>query len=153
MGEGSRLRAATEFLGFLALIASLGFVGTEIRQNTIAVRSATTQSVADQTMNLVLAMATDEHLPRLLARLADGVTQAELSPEDNQRLQLAMIAGLRRQENLYLQVEAGVLDRVSLANTSFSFYRNPFGRQLWSVVRPTFDQGFAGYWEEVLQEP
>ena len=153
MGEGGRLRAATEFLGILALVASLGFVGTEIRQNTVAVRSATTQAVADQTMNLTLAMATDDHLPGLVARLGDGVTRADLSPDDHMRLRLAMIAGLRRQENLYLQVQAGVLDRVSLGNTSFAFYQNAFGRELWASVRSTFHQEFARYWDEVLQEP
>jgi hypothetical protein len=150
MAEGVGLRSATEMLGLIALVASLGFVGMEIRQNTAAVRSATTQAVSDQTMALTLSMATDEHLPGLVYQLRAGVTEAELAPADYMRLRLVVLAGLRRQENLYLQVQAGILDAASLGNVSFSFYRNAFGRELWAGDRATFAPEFASYWDGVM---
>jgi hypothetical protein len=153
MSQEPRLRFAVETLGLVAVVVSLAFVGMEIRQNTTAVRSATTQAVADQAMELTLAMATDEHLPGLVANaLGGGLTQAELNPEDNMRLVLAVTAGLRRQENLYQQVQAGVLDASALDNVSFGFYRNAFVRELWLANRQFFDDAFAEYWDVILAE-
>ena len=150
MTEATKTRFVAEVLGLVAVIASLAFVGMEIRQNTTAVRSATIQAVSDQTMELTLAIATDEHLPRLVAEMRAGATQSELDPEDYMRLRLVSLAGLRRQENLYLQVQAGVLDAGALKNVSFGFYRNAFGRELWLANRAFFDADFADYWDGVL---
>ena len=123
----------------------------EIRQNTVAVRAATIQAVSDQAMELTLSMATDEHLPRLVYEMRqNGVTRADLSTEDRLRLRLVVVAGLRRQENLYLQVENGTLHRAALQNVSFGFYRNPFVRELWASDRQYFDPAFALYWDDIL---
>jgi hypothetical protein len=147
------MRIVVEVIGLIGLIASLGFVGLEIRQNTMAVRAATIQAVSDQAMELTLSMATDEQLPRLVYEMRqNGVTQADLSNEDRLRLRLAVVAGLRRQENLYLQVENGALPSDALKNVSFSFYRNPFVRELWASDRQYFDPDFATYWDEILAD-
>jgi len=153
MTDQSRLRFVTEVVGLSAVVASLGFVGMEIRQNTAAIRSATTQAVSDQAMELTLSMATDEHLPRLLSELHNGLTRSDFDPQDYRRLRLVVIAGLRRQENLYAQVRSGVLDSSALRNVSFSFYKNPYGRELWAEIRDTFDPEFTRYWDEIVAEP
>lgn len=61
-----------------------------------------------------------------------------------------MIAGLRRQENLYPQVRSGVLDAAALRNVSFGFDENAFVREIWEWVRGGFDEDFALYWDDVL---
>ena len=153
MDQRPKMRALAEALGIVALVASLGFVGMEIRQNTIAVRSATTQAISDQALELTLAMATDEHLPRLVyAMTQSGVTEADLETEDYMRLRLVVVGGLRRQENLYLQVQSGVLDEAALGNVSFGFYRTAFGRALWAEQRSVFDSDFAAYWDDVMRQ-
>ena len=153
MTDRTRLRFVTEVVGLSAVIASLGFVGMEIRQNTAAVRSATTQAVSDQAMELTLSMATDEHLPRLVSELHNGLTRSDFDPQDYYRLRLVVIAGLRRQENLYAQVRSGVLDPAALRNVSFSFYQNPYVRELWAEIRDTFNPEFTCYWDEIVAEP
>jgi hypothetical protein len=153
MTDRTRLRFVTEVVGLSAVIASLGFVGMEIRQNTAAVRSATTQAVSDQAMELTLSIATDEHLPRLVSELNNGLTRSEFDPHDYYRLRLVVIAGLRRQENLYAQVRSGVLDPAALRNVSFSFYQNPYVRELWAEIRDTFNPEFTRYWDEIVAEP
>jgi hypothetical protein len=151
--ESTRTRFIAEMLGLVGLIASLGFVAMEIRQNTTAVRSATIQAISDQAMELTLSMATDDRLPRLVYEMTrGGITEADLSGEDYMRLRLAVVAGLRRQENLYLQVQNGVLPRAALGNVSFSFYTNAFAREIWATDSGRFDAGFAQYWSEVMTE-
>ena len=153
MTDRMRLRFVTEVVGLIAVVASLGFVGMEIRQNTAAVRSATTQAVSDQAMGLTLSIATDEHLPRLVSEMHGGLTRSEFDPQDYYRLRIVVIAGLRRQENLFAQVRSGVLDPAALRGVSFSFYQNPFVLELWAEVRGTFNPEFTRYWDEILEEP
>ena len=51
-------RNILEIIGFFSVIASLVFVGMEIRQNTTAVRGATNQAISDQVSELLLTIAT-----------------------------------------------------------------------------------------------
>ena len=139
-----------EVLGLISVVASLGFVALEIRQNTTAVRAATIQAVADQAMQLTLVLATDPHLPRLVREMIDGAVRADLSVEDYARLSTAMSAGLRRMENVFLQVQTGTLKEGALRRVSIGFYRNPFGRELWATARGNYDPGFAKYWDATL---
>lgn len=150
MTDRTSPRFIGEMVGLVAVVVSLGFVGFEIRQNTTAVKSATTQAISDQAMALTLAMATDEHLPSLVQKMSSGTPPSEFSAEDRQRLQLVVVAGLRRQENLYAQVQAGVLDETALRNVSFDFYRNTFVNENWTQLREFFDSDFARYWDEVM---
>ena len=145
-------KETAEVLGVIGIIAGIGFLGFGIRQNTTAVRSATRQAVSDQAMELTLSMATDEHLPRLVNEMENGVTARDLDPVDIFRLRLVVTAGLRRQENLYLQVQAGVLDPSALSNVSFGFYNNAFVREHWGINRGYFNVDFARYWDDVLAE-
>ena len=46
-------RNRLELIGFISVIASLVFVGMEIRQNTTAVRGATNQAISDQALSLI----------------------------------------------------------------------------------------------------
>lgn len=154
MSNGAFKGRAVELAGLIGVIASLAFVGLEIRQNTRAVRAATIQAVSDQAMDLTLSLANDEHFPRLVTLMVeDGVVRADLSREDARRLIFVVVAGMRRMENVYLQVEAGILDEGALGRTTVGFYRNPFVRELWAATREDYDPGFAVYWEGMITDP
>ena len=132
MAEGVLKGRTVEIAGVVGLIASLGFVGMEIRQNTVAVRAATIKAVSDQAMELSLTIATDEGLSELVGRMRnEGVVRGDLEQRDNQRLAEVVAAGFRRMENVFLQVRAGILDEAALRRVGIGFYANPFGRELW----------------------
>ena len=60
MSESARaLSRWTEAIGIIGVIASLIFVGIEIRQNTQAVRGATYQSLTESSMELLFRLAED----------------------------------------------------------------------------------------------
>ena len=63
-----------EILGLLALIGSLIFVGIEIRQNSLAVRGATHQSISEQVTKLYMHVATNERLSKLVSQMLDSDT-------------------------------------------------------------------------------
>ena len=76
----------------------------------------------------------------------------EVSEEDIMRMKICALAGLRRIENIYQQVEARVLDRQALNSVGLSFYMNPFVLETWTRHREYFDPGFVLYWDEVLSD-
>ena len=133
-------RTIVEIIGFLSLVGSLAFVGVEIRQNTSAVRGATNQAISDQVGELMLTIATDDNLARLVKRLYDGETQDQFDPVDDMRLYMTIMTGLRRVENIFLQIEDGILDDRAFDRIGLSFYRSNYGQEIWQAKNPFFEK-------------
>ena len=144
-------RTIVEIIGFLSLVGSLAFVGVEIRQNTSAVRGATNQAISDQVVELMLTIATDDNLARLVKRLYDGETQDQFDPVDDMRLYMTIMTGLRRVENIFLQIEDGILDDRAFDRIGLSFYRSNYGREIWEANKQFFDREFVPFFEKLLK--
>ena len=71
----SDFASIAEILASVVVIASLAYIGLELRQNTQAMQQASYQSANDYLLQLDLAQATDEELNRL-------VMKAESTPAD-----------------------------------------------------------------------
>ena len=145
-------RTIVEIIGFLSLVGSLAFVGVEIRQNTSAVRGATNQAISDQVGELMLTIATDDNLARLVKRLYDGETQEQFDPVDDMRLYMTIMTGLRRVENIFLQIEDGILDDRAFDRIGLSFYRSNYGREIWQANKQFFDREFVPFFDELLNK-
>ena len=144
-------RTIVEIIGFLSLVGSLAFVGVEIRQNKSAVRGATNQAISDQVGELMLTIATDDNLARLVKRLYDGETQDQFDPVDDMRLYMTIMTGLRRVENIFLQIEDGILDDRAFDRIGLSFYRSNYGQEIWQANKQFFDREFVPFFEELLK--
>ena len=144
-------RTIVEIIGFLSLVGSLAFVGVEIRQNTSAVRGATNQAISDQVGELMLTIATDDNLARLVKRLYDGETQDQFDPVDDMRLYMTIMTGLRRVENIFLQIEDGILDDRAFDRIGLSFYRSNYGQEIWQANKQFFDREFVPFFEKLLK--
>ena len=144
-------RTVVEIIGFLSLVGSLAFVGVEIRQNTSAVRGATNQAISDQVGELMLTIATDDNLARLVKRLYDGETQDQFDPVDDMRLYMTIMTGLRRVENIFLQIEDGILDDRAFDRIGLSFYRSNYGQEIWQANKQFFDREFVPFFEKLLK--
>ena len=144
-------RTIVEIIGFLSLVGSLAFVGVEVRQNTSAVRGATNQAISDQVGELMLTIATDDNLARLVKRLYDGETQDQFDPVDDMRLYMTIMTGLRRVENIFLQIEDGILDDRAFDRIGLSFYRSNYGQEIWQANKQFFDREFVPFFEKLLK--
>ena len=144
-------RTIVEIIGFLSLVGSLAFVGVEIRQNTSAVRGATNQAISDQVGELMLTIATDDNLARLVKRLYDGETQDQFDPVDDMRLYMTIMTGLRRVENIFLQIEDCILDDRAFDRIGLSFYRSNYGQEIWQANKQFFDREFVPFFEKLLK--
>ncbi len=78
--DSVRLNDWIQALGIFAVVASLVFVGIEVRQNSVATRSATNAAVKDSFSELNLAIASSPELARAMVTLAENPDDA--LPED-----------------------------------------------------------------------
>jgi len=143
-------RNRLELIGFISVIASLIFVGMEINQNTTAVRGATNQAISDQASELYLTIATDRNLASLVKKLYDDVPKEEFDSIDEMQLFLTVMTGLRRVENIFLQLEDNILDDRAFDRIGLSFYRSVYGRQIWQENKQFFDRNFVPFFDNLL---
>jgi len=100
-----------EALAALGVILSLLFVGLEIRQNTLAVKSSTLQTISDSHRTLILESIHDESFSALVTRALNGETTEDFTDNENTRLFGYYIVYVSQLENTYVQLNAGILDK------------------------------------------
>ena len=105
----NRIRAK-EFVAATGVILSLVFVGLEIRQNTLAVRSSTLQALSDSHRDLVLGSLLSEEHSALISRTFQGETSEDFTDHENTRLFGYYVVYVSHLQNTYMQREAGVID-------------------------------------------
>ena len=154
--KSSKWIAVSEFAGALGVIATLIFVGTEIQQNTEAIRTSTVQAIADQDTTINLTYATDDRLAELVVltfedpeAYKDGT---KMSLADRLRLGMALRSALRRVENVYLHVQAGVLEPQALDRIGYAWYQTDFVRDYWEKAQNGFDREFVKFMSPKIAE-
>ena len=150
----SEWSAIAEIIGAAGIIGSLIFVGTEIQQNTSAIRTNTVQAIADQATTISLAFATDDRLADLVYELRDEtpLASSETSRGDMMRMDMAIRAQLRRVENIYLHVHGGALEAAALNRVGYGWYTIPYVKRYWDLAKSGFDPEFADFMDKKLLE-
>ena len=143
-----------EILGLVALIGSLIFVGIEIRQNSLAVRGATHQSISEQVTKLYMHVATNDRLSKLVSQMLASDTsnhnfRNQLNAADELSLDFTVLTGLRRIENIYLQESDGILSDKAFERIGLEFYQTPFSRETWEKYKTGFDKTFIDFFEKL----
>lgn len=120
-----------DLLGGIGVVASLIYLGVQIRQNTKALRSSSYHQAAEQTWNYCLAVAQDASLAEILAKRA--VDPADLTPAEQIRSRSADQALIFGFENMLRLHEEGLVDpdvwNNILAN-SMVFLDSPYCRAM-----------------------
>ena len=143
-------RSIFEIFGLFSVIGSLIFVGVEISQNTQAVRGATHQAVSDQVSEYYLTIASDERLANLTAlALRDEISRNELSRADQLSVDLVIITGIRRVENIYLQYTNGILKGDAFDRIGMGSYRGDYAKETWKDWKNEFDKDFIMFFEKL----
>ena len=122
-------KESAEVLGVLGVIASMIFVGVEIRQNTYAVRGATLHAVSQQSLDLVMAGVDNPELRSAVSAARENT----LSPEQRNILVWFISAKLRADENRFRQVQLGILEASIFQQLSHhAAYRLPYFAEYWN---------------------
>ena len=78
-------------------------------------------------------------------------TQDQFDPVDDMRLYMTIMTGLRRVENIFLQIEDGILDDRAFDRIGLSFYRSNYGQEIWQANKQFFDREFVPFFEKLLK--
>ena len=141
-------RTIVEIFGLTSVISSLIFVGVEISQNTKAVRGATHQSVSDQVSEYYLTIASDKRLADLAAlTFTNEIPRDELSKGDRLSLDLVIMTGVRRIENIYMQHKNGILGDDAFKMIGMDSYRTDYAKGAWNDWKSGFDPDFIVFYE------
>ena len=108
MVDSARLNDWIQAVGIFAVVASLVFVGIEVRQNSIATRSANNAAVKDSFRELNLAIATSPELARAMVSSAENPDDA--LPEDRLRVLALWRALFHVWSNVHRQHLNGTID-------------------------------------------
>lgn len=145
-GDSRVLGRWTELIGVLGVIASLVFVGIEIRQNTQAVRGATYQSLTESSMELLFRVADD---PEVGGQIDAWGAGEELDPPIRSKVEALVTAYLRHLENAYYQMEEGTLRPEFLENWSGNpTFGLPRFKVFWEQRKGAFGHDFQTYFEQ-----
>jgi hypothetical protein len=143
-GKGVR-----ETLAALGVIASLVFVGAEIRQNTTVARATARQAMADASNALAVSVYTDSEVFQDLGEWRNAREDAVLDC-DQTRMCLFALALARHHENVFFQAREGIVDEDVFASYGFSqnvAYLSPYWPQYWPQIRRLFHPDFIAAFE------
>ena len=146
-----------EFFGAVAVVATLIFVGIQVRQSTAASRLSGSQAAMHSWITVSLAVVNSEPLRRahyngLYPELKEGVDY----DEDGAVMTAFLNAGIKAVESNYLQWRAGNLSddlwwgyRATL-RMSFAFNRH--FNEFWEFSRLNYSPDFRVVVDEIRQE-
>ena len=151
MREVLSSEALREIAGFVAVAASLLFVGLEIRQNTVASRAAAYQEIGFNISEMYRELSLDSDLTGLLQASSDTSGYRELTPIGRAQVRSHIVGVLRMWETVRLQVDEGLLDESALAKLGFSvnprIYWPYFIDAEWDAIRSHMSEEFGQYLE------
>ena len=103
-------RTVRETLAALGVIASMIFVGLEIRQNTAAIQGATLQAISDTYTDFIHVNSLDPSQREVELLVFGGATEADLTPSQHQQMLTSLIAWVGMLENTFVQYRLGLVD-------------------------------------------
>ena len=106
--DSAKLNDWLQVVGLFGVIASLIFVGLQMKQDREVAVLAAYQARTDTTVEMTLAMATDPVLRSAWAKVLQGA-EAPLTPDENMALFAHNSALLYGFENVYYQFQSGFL--------------------------------------------
>ena len=141
-------RRTAEVLGVFGVIGSLAFVAFEIRQNTDAVRSATIQSISEQSFTSLAFFV--ENADLRAAFVADQAGTA--TPDQSFQVRSYWAAQLRAQQNRFLQIKLGILDEEMASQIRGAGESGDGGRARsfanhWATMKRNYPDDFVEYLE------
>ncbi len=104
--------AVRETIGVLGVVASLIFVGLEIRQNTAVARGQTRQELESMNQEWLTLITADPAYSDLWYRA--WIAGQDIAPDAEYRADMMMTQFMRRLENIYFQYSEGLVDETAL---------------------------------------
>lgn len=136
--------AIGEVIGATGVIATLGYLAFQIRQNTISLRAGTLQTMLEASVGLTDLCASDPELGRIFVLGANS--QSSLTEKEVIRFNFLMLSFLRRVENIYHQGRSGQVsesDWSGVKASSLGVLAQPGALEWWEENSYRFSEDFS----------
>ena len=148
--DWSMIGAIGEIVGALAVVASLVYVGRQVRLGNALAKAEAYRVVSLRTSEMLGAWAADEEFLRTArtgifersARLAD------LTADEQTKAVLYFASAVRIFETIHRQVEAGMLGPEAYDMLGGLMFRTPLFEDVWRRLRGAYAPDFAQVIEE-----
>ena len=145
------LGAVAELVSAVGVVASLVYLGVQIRRSSSALEAATNQAISDSTEYRLIAVAQSPELAGVWAKAMIG--RSELSQVELVQLEFFTRATFRSIQNAYFQHRQGLLSEHawrSYEGLLRVFARFPHVHRWWPAERAIYDAAFCEYVESML---
>jgi hypothetical protein len=140
-----------DFVGGLAVVATLLYLAVQVRQNTRALRAAAFDSAAEQFAQSQLALAQNPDLADLVERGSSDYTA--LPRAERRRYRAYFGQQLRNHEANFLKFQERLLSRSQWegyrAAVIYAFGR-PGWQQCWTEIKPSYSAEFRDYVDGII---
>lgn len=148
------LVAVAEITGAVGVIASLVYVGIQVRQNTRWLRSSVIESAGLRSSEMARNVAIDPELSSLVRAAMSGA--AGLNEEERWRFRLYLHSAIRNYEISYSHHRDGLLSTEHFAGLRENlrvWVGSPLFETWWETSEQMFEPGFAALVNELSQKP
>src|SRR5215472_9389222 len=146
----SDLASLGSFVSGLAVLVSVVYLATQVRQGHRASRAQIHQNIVGGWCNICDLVATNS------TAFTVGLTSSEkefaaMSDAGKAEFMAVIFAQFKHYENSYLQFQEGFVrkeDWEAWANMAFMYFRTPGARHWWTLRRAAFSPSFVRFIEE-----
>jgi hypothetical protein len=151
-GEANQMRwdalaAIGQLIGSIGVIASLIFVGIQVRQSVRASKATAFQGLVS---SIIQANMTTLEIPGLL-EIVDRARKGEaLEASEHRRYVVFALTAARLAQSAHYQMQLGLLDKSKLESVVYNLVRHlktAAGSAVWSELAPRSDPEFREYVE------
>ena len=147
------LAETTQLLGGIGVIASMIYVGIQIRNNSRAVRAATNLQISHTQTSSLYNMASNADLAELVVR--GGGDFAALKGLDRARFRFHAMFVLTFNQNIFFQHKIGTLtgdDWDSFSGDLVSYFDMPGARAAWPTYKKRFNTKFQAHVNQIVEQ-
>jgi hypothetical protein len=147
------LGAVGELLGALAVVLTLAYLATQVRQNSKSMKVAAKQEMTRQFSDYLDMLLNDD---KLLEIHTNGVNDGELTALDKQKFNMLMLKSFWYFASMHYQSETHSLDQedwVQSKSMIEGYCRQPGVKKWWGSRRTEFGPNFVlfieAHWEQL----
>ena len=145
------LAELTQLLGGIGVIASMIYVGIQIRNNARAMRAATYQQISVISLQGWLSLGHNGETTGIMLRGMDDFSA--LNRVEKARFRFIVMGYVKGFENAWFQRNIGTLresDWKAITNDLNSFFSTPGTHVAWPMVKSRFNAEFTAFVDQVL---
>lgn len=141
----------SEIVSAIAVVISLVYVGSQVRQNTISTQAAMRQSVADNDITYLMTSLDSEILARASFKIENNIAVSGL---EMSQLESRQHVNFRVFENAFYQFEQGLLESETWDRYKFIIKdlleSNLAAKRMWASYNRSFTESFQKEVEQLI---